>query len=119
MKTKYNIGQKITLNKDIELKSPLTGNIKNLKEGTRAWFTASDGNPSLCLEGGKYILLDKDCFQPIGYDTEGLASYLYYYLETCFPIQQMLDEYEVSPKDFEEFIAEGLKELDMFAGEIE
>lgn len=119
MTTKYNIGQMITLDKDVELKSSLSETINNIKKGTRAWFTASDGNPSLCLEGGKYILLDKDNFKAVGYDAEGLAAYLYYYLGTCFPIQHALDEYEISQKDFEGFVIEGLEELDMYVGETE
>lgn len=112
---KYNIGQQIKFTKDLEV----DGLFKNftIKEGSKAWVTASKDHPSLHLANGKELLLDKDDVELVGYDAEGLSKFIYRYLRTRIPIDEMIDCYDIKGEDFEEFIVEALEELGFYQGQ--
>ena len=49
-----------------------------------------------------------------GYDVEGLAEFLYLWLRTHFNIDEMLEGYDDTEKDFIECIAETLEEIGFY-----
>ena len=97
---KYKIGQILTSNRDIEVEKMF-------------------GEKVIILKGNKIIIgadkfahhLKDGMIQPLqegiivdGYDTEGIAEYLTKKLSAIFPLEEMLEDYDIEKARFEEEI---------------
>lgn len=110
---KYNIGQILTLNKDVELRSELTNKTRVKKAGTKLFVSASQKPKMAMYFSGEIDILPDDT-EVEGYSTEGIAEWLYIWLRNEFEIDEFLDDYEIEVGEFKEEIADALEELGMY-----
>ena len=111
---KYNIGQMLTLSKDVELQGMLSDSKKVKKKGTKLFIGADKKLPMAMFLDGDINLLDKENTEIDGYSVDGLSEYIYIWLENRFPIGEMLEDYDGTKKEFKEVIADALEELGMY-----
>ncbi len=107
MLTEFKIGQIITANQDIKL-ARISGEEVVVKKGSKA------------IVGADNLVhhLSCDAVQPItknipvnGYDTEGIATYLFDYLKYRFPLDEFCESYDVSAKSLQDDIVCALEEI--------
>lgn len=115
---KYNIGQQVEFMQDMEVNSGF-GDKSTIRKGTKAWVTASKNYPSLYFNGGKEFLLNRDNTELVGYSAKGLAQFIFNYLSIWLPMDDMMEDYEVTEEEFKQKIEEALEELGFFEGNIE
>lgn len=105
---KYNIGQIITCKEDMELEG-VFGKKTKVKKGTKVYIGAD--NFAHYLNG---------MLQPLGeskvegYSVEGIADWVYMWVSKNLPLDDFLDEYEISDEEFKEQIEDALEELGMW-----
>lgn len=109
---KYNIGEMLILEEDLELESCF-GNKKLKKKGTKRFVSANKKMPGLLYLDGKIQLLPKD-IEIEGYSVEGISEWLYIWLKNAFPLDEFFDDYEIGKEEFKDKIAEALEELGMY-----
>lgn len=106
---KYNIGQIFTCEEDMELEG-VFGKKKKVKKGTKAYIGADNfahySNGMLQPLGNVY--------KPEGYSVKGIADWVYMWLSAQLPIDEFLDDYEISKVEFKEHIEDALEELGMW-----
>ena len=102
---KYNIGQILTLNQDIEVETVLS--TRTIRKGSKA---------IVCADG--FIKHDNGMLRPLGddnsaegYDLDGIAEWIYRHLRKWHNIDEFLDEYEIEQEEFIETIAEALRDI--------
>lgn len=110
MKIKHKIGQKIEFTKDCDFDTGF-GNKYTVSKGSKGWVSAFTNPGLLHLENGKEIVLNNDDVEIEGYDSKGLAEFIYKYLKLTFPIDEMLEGYEVKEDNFKDCIGYALHEL--------
>lgn len=107
MVTELKIGQIITANQDIKL-AKISGEEVVIKKGSKA------------IVGADNLVhhLSRDAIQPVnksvpikGYDTDGIATYLFDYLKYRFPLDEFCENYDVSAKSFQDDIVCALEEI--------
>lgn len=74
-------------------------------------YVGADNN--IHYENGEIELL-KSNFRTKGYNTDGIATWIYKCLLSEIPIQDMLEDYDESKTKFIKCISNSLKELGMF-----
>lgn len=107
--SKYNIGQILIIKEDVELEGFL-GNKKKVRAGTKVYIGADNfaHYPDGTLQTlGKEIKIQ-------GYSVKGISEWLYMWLSTRLPLDDFLDDYEISKEDFKEEIEDALEELGMW-----
>lgn len=104
----FKIGQIVTANQDIKVEKALSGKEVTIKKGSKAIIGADNFAHHLST----------DMIQPIskavkieGYDTEGLADYLFDYLKYRFPLDEFCENYDVSERSFKDDIVCALEEI--------
>ncbi len=103
----YKIGQILTTNKDIEAEKALSGERVTIKKGNRVIIGAD--NWAHHLRNG--------VIQPLGdvtvkgYDTTGLAEYLVMVLKASFPIDEMLEDYNIKEEELQDEIEYALDDI--------
>jgi lipoate-protein ligase A len=104
---KYNIGQLLRAKEDLQLEGCF-GKTKAIKKGTKIYIGA-DGFAHY-LDGTMQPLKEK----AEGFSVEGITDWLYEWLSGGFPLDDFLEDYEISEKEFKEKIADALEELGMW-----
>jgi len=110
---KYNIGQKITLAKEIESKSIFGEKSLPIRKGTEMYIGADKHLPQVLLSDGNILLLPKDT-EIDGYSVNGIADWIFGWLCRYTDLENMIEESDVSCDDFKEEIANALEELGMY-----
>jgi hypothetical protein len=112
-KTVYSIGQILTYTQDVETHRALSDTPEIIKKGTKV-IVGADG--FVRYPDGSIQKLG-DNIEVSGYDTQGLASFIYNYLcrNTC-GFSEMMEEWEddITEESLKEHIADALEELGMY-----
>jgi len=106
---KYNIGQIITIKEDMKLEGAF-GKKTVVKKGTKVYIGAD--NFAHHLNGMLQPLRSGD--EPVGYSVMGIADWIYMWVSRNLPLDDFLEDYEISKKDFKEQIEDALEELGMW-----
>lgn len=104
----YKIGQILTSNQDVEVEKALSGEKVLIPKGTKIIIGAD--NLAHHIKNGMMQPLGNNIVVK-GYDTEGIAEYLYTYLRCHFEIDEMLEEYDDTKERFIEEISFALDEI--------
>ena len=107
-KEKYNVGQILTVEEDIQLKTLILEEEKTIKAGTKA-YVGVDG--FLHYLDGTIEVPKKEIE---GFAVKGIADWLYELLSRNLSIDEYLDDYDISGKEFKDCIADALEELGMY-----
>jgi hypothetical protein len=110
---KYNIGQVLTTNTDINTTSFFGDDPKVIKAGTKMYVTADKDIPQALLPNGCKMRLEKDSIVD-GFSVTGIASWIYRYLRSQLPIDEMLSDYDETADVFIGEIEDALEELGMW-----
>ena len=89
---KYKIGQILTSNQDTEVEKALSGEKVVIPKGNKIII----GELAHHLRTG--MIQPLGTAEVEGYDSEGLAEYLLFVLKAHFPIDEMLEDYEISER---------------------
>uniref|UniRef100_A0AAU8B745 Uncharacterized protein n=1 Tax=Dulem virus 39 TaxID=3145757 RepID=A0AAU8B745_9CAUD len=104
----YKIGQILTSNQDIEVEKALSGEKVVIPKGNKIIIGAD--NLAHHIRNGMIQPLGDDA-EIKGYDTEGIAEYLYTYLRCHFEIDEMLEGYDDTKERFIDKISFALDEI--------
>ena len=104
----YKIGEILESKKDVTVKKELSDEEIIIPKGNKIIIGADklahhlrDGMLQPLQEGSEVE----------GYDCEGLAEYLFLCLRAYLPLNEMLEDYEISEKEFREEIEYALDEI--------
>ena len=104
----YKIGQILTSNQDVEVERALSEEKVTIPKGTKIIIGAD--NLAHHIKNGMMQPLGNNIVVK-GYDTEGIAEYLYTYLRCHFEIDEMLEGYDDTKERFIEEIGFALEEI--------
>ena len=104
----YRIGQILTSNKDIEVEKGISGEKVIIPKGNKVIVGAD--NFAHYLRNGM-IQPFTEGTEIKGYDTNGLAEYLYIYLRNHFEIDEMLEDDDDTKERFIEEIEYALEDI--------
>jgi hypothetical protein len=112
MDKKYNIGQELVVKEDIE-QEMCFGTKKVRKKGTKL-YVGADSN----IKAAHYLNADIQVFSDDtiieGFSVEGIAEWIYQLVSNRLPLDDMLEDYDESPENFKECVADALEELGMY-----
>lgn len=117
---KYNIGQEVALQQDIEVQSISGKHI--LPKGTKGLVMADKDLPAIRLEDGKNFYFNKadsEALELVGYDTKEISAFIYKYLSIFTPLDDMLDDYDMEADTFKGYIVDALEELGFYEGSVD
>ena len=104
----YKIGQILTSNCDVEVEKALSGDKVIIPKGNKIIIGADMFAHH--IRNGMIQPLAKDAVVK-GYDSEGIAEFLYTWIGKYFPLEEMLDGYDITEKEFIEEIEVALNEI--------
>lgn len=104
----YKIGQILTSKEDVLVEKALSGEKVIIPKGNKI-IIGADGF-ARHIRNGMLQPLPEDA-EVKGYDTEGLAEYLYLSLRPHFEIDEMLENYDLTKKEFIEEIEYYLSDI--------
>lgn len=104
----YKIGQILTSNQEVEVEMALSGEKVIIPKGNKI-IIGPDKFAHHIRNGMMQPL--QETAELSGYDTIGLAEYLYIWLKSHFPIDEMLEEYDSSANKFKQEIEVALDEI--------
>lgn len=107
MKT-YKIGQILTSKADVKVEMALSGETKVIPKGNKI-IIGADKFAHHIRNGMIQPLPEDDKVE--GYDTTGIAEYLYIWLKNHFPIDEMLKDYDEDKSKFIDEIECALDEI--------
>jgi hypothetical protein len=110
---KYNIGQMLELNQDVEAETLITKTKKIRKKGTKLFVTASKKPVMAAYLNGDMEVLDPSTIIE-GFSVNGISEWLYIWLRNKYPLEEWLDDYEIERDEFKEELADALEELGMY-----
>ena len=96
-KITYKIGQILTSEYDVEVEKALSGNKVIIPTGNKIIIGAD--NFAHHLKSGMIQPLAEN-IEVKGYDTKGIAEYIFSSLSRFYPIGEMFEGYEVDEKEF-------------------
>ena len=108
----YNIGQKFVVKEDTEMEGCF-GTKKIVKKGTGIYVTADIKAPMVIYDNGSIQRLPDDA-EIKGFSAEGISEFICNYLFRRFNIRDMLEDYEQTPREFQDTIVEALEELSFY-----
>lgn len=104
----YKIGQILTSKIDTEVEKSLSGQKVTIPSGNKIIIGAD------CLAHH----IKNDMIQPLGnnaevngYDTNGLAEYLYISMKSRFPFKEMMEDFDITEKEIKDEIEFALEEI--------
>ena len=100
------IGQKMEFTEDFTVGTLFHGE-EVIKRGTTL-YVGADG--FFRIENGKMLRMDDD-FEVDGFNPDGMADYIYKIVSREFPLDDMLDDYDVNKSAFKGEISFALGEL--------
>ena len=104
----YKIGQILTSKEDVEVEKALSGEKIIVPKGNKIIIGADKFAHH--IRNGMIQPLQEGS-EVKGYDTKGIAEYLYIYLRNHFEIDEMLENYDDTKKRFMEEIEYALEEI--------
>ena len=104
----YKIGQILTSNQYEEIEKALSGEKVIIPKGNKIIIGAD--NLAHHISNGM-IQLFPEGTEIKGYDTNGLAEYLYICLRNQFPVDEMLEDYDDTKERFIDEVECALKEI--------
>ena len=107
-KITYKIGQILTSNCDVEVKKTISGEKVTVPKGTKIIIGAD--KLAYHLKNGMIQPLGEN-IEVKGYDTKGLAKFIFSWISRCYPIDEMFEDYEVDEKEFISEIEYALDEI--------
>lgn len=107
-KTTYKIGQILTSNYDVEVEKALSGDKVIVPKGNKIIIGAD--NMAHHLRNGMIQPLGEN-IEVKGYDTEGIAEFIFSWISRFYPIDEMFEGYEVDEKEFKSEIEYSLDEI--------
>ena len=109
---KYNIGQIIKYENETTLEG-VFGKHATIKKGTKSYIGA-DKRPKFSHFLDSTMLILKDDTEIEGYSVEGIADWIYEWVSARINLDDGLDDYDVTVKEFKEHVADALEELGMW-----
>lgn len=106
----YKIGQILTSNKDIVVKKALSEEKITIPKGSKVIIGAD--KLAHHISNGMIQPLGQDA-KVEGYDSSGIAEYIFICLETHFPFEDWLEEYGIPKDDIIKEIGYALDEIGM------
>ena len=94
---KYKIGQILTSKEDVEVEKELSGEKVVIPKGNKI-IIGADGFAHHIRNGMIQPLHEGS--EVKGYDSNGLAEYLYMALRCCLPLDEMLEDYDLTKQEF-------------------
>ena len=108
---KYKIGQVLTSNHDIVIEHLLSGEKEIVPKGSKI-IIGADNMAHHLRDGSIQPLADDAVVQ--GYDTHGIAAWLYRFLNSRYELDYMLETYDCTKFDFVETVVEALEEIGFY-----
>lgn len=106
----YKIGQILTSNKDIVVEKALSGEKVITPKGNKI-IIGADKLAHHIRDGMIQPLADGS--EVKGYDSSGLAEYIYICMKAHLPITEWMEDYEISKNEIVEEIEDALYEIGM------
>ena len=103
----YKIGEILTSTKDQELET-MFGDKTVIPKGSKVIIGAD--RLAHHFHDGEIQLISKDSTVQ-GYDPDGIAEYLFTFLSYVYPMNDMLDDYDISEDEFKKEIEYRLREI--------
>ena len=107
---KYKIGQILTSRRDVEVEKALSGEKVVIPKGNRI-IIGADKLAHHIRDGMIQPILQES--EVDGYDASGIAEYIFICLKTHLPVEEWMEEYEISKNDIIEEIECALDEIGM------
>lgn len=107
---KVGIGQILKLKEDIVVSTFLKDKKEILKKGTQIQILAD--KEFMAFEDGCMMKIPSE-FEVDGFSAKGIAGYIYNKLD-YLPLSDMLNDYEISEKEFKDIIVYALEELSFY-----
>lgn len=104
----YKIGQILTSNKDVEIEKALSGEKIIIPKGNKIIIGADKFAHH--IKTGMIQPLQNES-EIKGYDTEGIAEFLFMWLQTHLPIDEMLEDYDCTEENLKEELECALDEI--------
>lgn len=109
--TKYKIGQYLIANQDIVIEREMSGEKVIVPKGSKVVIGAD--KMAHHLRDGSIQALAKDAVVD-GYDTHGIAEWIYCYLRSQYGIDYMLEDNDCTKYDLMESIENALEEIGFY-----
>lgn len=107
-KTTYKIGQILTSNCDVEVEKALSGDKVIIPKGNKIIIGAD--KLAHHMRNGMIQPLAEN-IEVKGYDTEGIAEFIFSWMSRFYPIDEMFEDYEVDEKEFKSEMEFALEEI--------
>lgn len=104
----YKIGQILTSKEDVEIEKAISGEKVTIPKGNKV-IIGADKLAHHIRNGYVQPLAEGSTVN--GYDTNGIAEYLYIVLRNHLPIDEMMEDYEISKQDIIDEIECALDEI--------
>lgn len=104
----YKIGQILTSTKDVEIEKALSGDKIKIPKGNKV-IIGADKLAHHIRNGFIQSLAEGSTVE--GYDTTGIAEYLYITLRNHLPLDEMMEDYEVDKQEIIDEIECALDEI--------
>lgn len=105
---KYKIGEILTSNREVVVERALSGDKVVIPEGTKVIIGAD--RMAHHIKNG--------CIQPLttgtevsGYDSDGIAEFIYLWMSTQLPINEIETDWDLGENTIKDIIAEALEEI--------
>lgn len=92
----YKIGQILTSKEDIEIEKALSGEKVKIPKGNKV-IIGADKLAHYIKNGYIQPLAEESTVE--GYDTTGIAEYLYIVLRNHLPLNEMMEDYEITKQE--------------------
>lgn len=107
---KYKIGEEIGFSQDFEIEAVFSGNKVTVKEGDRGVID-SRGNVHYTTGQARGKIQHLDNAEMKGYDHHNIAEMLFKRLKNQFMLEEHLEGYDLSEKDFIEELEDVLSDI--------
>lgn len=107
-KTTYKIGQILTSNCDVEVEKALSGDKVVIPKGNKIIIGAD--KLAHHMRNGMIQPLGEN-IEVNGYDSEGIAEFIFSWMSRFYPIDEMFEDYEVDEKEFKSEMEYALEEI--------
>lgn len=95
----YKIGQILTTTREVELKTFLSGKMVKIPAGNKVIIGAD--KLAHHIYNGMIQPISEE-IEIKGYDANGLAEYLAFYLKNRYPLEEFFEDYGIEESDFKE-----------------
>lgn len=107
---KYKVGQILTSNTEVVVEKALSGEKVIIPKGNKI-IIGADKLAHHIRDGMMQPLVDGS--EVKGYDSSGLAEYIYICMKAHLPITEWMEDYEISKNEIVEEIEDALDEIGM------